>query len=379
MFLDVLLGDPRPGGGTVSDELVALLTAGASAGVKRDRSRNIVPAGCKISTKMAPLYVADIPPTGGASDTMGADDASPEESSIVGPRVRASARRLPVQWGSEAYLYPTHLPFAESIKAEGWATLPEVKLPTPAVQLYIDVERSRQDTQTFDVSALPDNLVIGWGWKQRELPNWYTQLQTVPDSTLSLMAWQCRLIHTDNSPYPNNFWPRFWEALGISFSQVMLAAIPPWRGWCGEPTGAPPQKYIYTLIVPAWQLLARASAVPPAAIDAAIRGRAVLIGQNVVGAADAVHSPVHGVVPGVVVHAQALDNLLNWHDRVWRPMPTIDFLPSWISLSWIFALIYLYILKFLEIFLPQQFYFSSFQTALVLFSINIIITITSSP
>lgn len=373
MFLDMLLGDPRPGGGSVSDEMIELLAAGAAASRASDPAEVTVPRGCE--SAMPPLYVADIP---AADDAAGLADTSAvglDETAIVAPRIRATARRLPVQWANEAYLYPTRLAFGSAREADGWATLPGASLPTPALQLFLDVERPRRDAPPPDVAAVPTEMVIGWSWKHGQLPAWYTQLHAVAPPQPAADGWKrlCGLVGTDNSPYDNAGWQRLVSALRIAASQLVLALVSPWRGWCGELAGTPPQKYIYTLIVPAWQILARASAVPTDAVKNALANRAVLIGQNVVGAADAVVSPVHGTVPGVVVHAQALDNLLNWHQRVWRPMPTIESWPSWISLGWVLGLSFLYVLNFLTAFLPVQFNLSVNATAWILSGVMLFI------
>jgi hypothetical protein len=57
-----------------------------------------------------------------------------------------------------------------------------------------------------------------------------------------------------------------------------------------------------------------------AAVDALLRGRAVLVGAQVSGIPDWQLSPVHGQVPGVVLHAMALDNLLVRGDGYLRPL-----------------------------------------------------------
>nr|MBP8295586.1 CHASE2 domain-containing protein [Burkholderiales bacterium] len=57
-----------------------------------------------------------------------------------------------------------------------------------------------------------------------------------------------------------------------------------------------------------------------AAVDALLRGRAVLLGAQVSGIPDWQVSPVHGRVPGVVLHAMALDNLLAHGDGYLRPL-----------------------------------------------------------
>lgn len=44
-----------------------------------------------------------------------------------------------------------------------------------------------------------------------------------------------------------------------------------------------------------------------------LEGRVVMIGLSLAGIHDMVESPVHGQIPGVYLHAMALDNLLTWH------------------------------------------------------------------
>lgn len=60
----------------------------------------------------------------------------------------------------------------------------------------------------------------------------------------------------------------------------------------------------------------------PAAVDALLRNRAVLVGASVSGIPDWQPSGVHGLVPGVVWHAMALDNLLVRGDGYLRPLGT---------------------------------------------------------
>lgn len=372
MFLDMLLGGPRPGGAEVNAKLVELMAAGKAASVQGDRPTIAVPSD-KCASPMPPFYVADVPPPEGTSLDAAPAKSAPGGIEVVASAIRVASRRLPVQWSKEHYLYPTSLAQSATIDADGWATLPTVGLPTPALQLYTDIQRASSPATPVDISDIPDEMVIGWGWKHRQLPDWFTSLQSPQQQPLptTVSDWMCGFARTDNSPYPEDWKLRLLYATGISISQFVLTLVSPLRSWCGEPAGSPPQKYIYTLVVPAWQILSRANALPPGAVEGAIKDRAVLIGQNVVGAADAVNSPVHGVVPGVVVHAQALDNLLNWHGRVWRPMPTVESWPSWISLGWVLGLTFLYILNFLEAFLPARFGLSVDKTAILLGALTV--------
>lgn len=58
-----------------------------------------------------------------------------------------------------------------------------------------------------------------------------------------------------------------------------------------------------------------------AAADDAIRNRIVLIGADVVGVNDTWSSPVHGKIQGVLLHAMALDNLLNFDQDYLQDAP----------------------------------------------------------
>lgn len=70
-----------------------------------------------------------------------------------------------------------------------------------------------------------------------------------------------------------------------------------------------------------------------------LKDRVVLIGTSLAGIHDLVVSPVHGQLPGVYLHAMALDNLLTWNDRYFkrgdtRPiMLALGLLLAWVSAS----------------------------------------------
>ena len=53
-----------------------------------------------------------------------------------------------------------------------------------------------------------------------------------------------------------------------------------------------------------------------------LHGKAVFVGARVSGIPDWIQSPVHGQVPGVVLHAMALDNLLSRGGSYTKPMPS---------------------------------------------------------
>jgi hypothetical protein len=60
-----------------------------------------------------------------------------------------------------------------------------------------------------------------------------------------------------------------------------------------------------------------------------LEGRVVMIGLSLKGIHDIVGSPVHGQIPGVYLHAMALDNLLSWNShyfpriKSWLPIPLL--------------------------------------------------------
>ncbi|MBH3430444.1 CHASE2 domain-containing protein [Pseudomonas alkylphenolica] len=71
-----------------------------------------------------------------------------------------------------------------------------------------------------------------------------------------------------------------------------------------------------------------------------LKGRVVMIGVSLNGIHDIVESPVHGQIPGVYLHAMALDNLLKWNgDYFKRAEGSIDWtlLVTALLLSWICA------------------------------------------
>jgi hypothetical protein len=58
--------------------------------------------------------------------------------------------------------------------------------------------------------------------------------------------------------------------------------------------------------------MAQLNELPEAALASALAGRYVLVGANVPAYNDFANSPIHGLIPGVHLHAMALDNLLTY-------------------------------------------------------------------
>ena len=69
------------------------------------------------------------------------------------------------------------------------------------------------------------------------------------------------------------------------------------------------------------------STLPEAQLVDALKGRYVLIGAVVPGQNDLIDSPVHGTIPGIYLHAMALDNLLSY-GASFKRSANWDFIPS---------------------------------------------------
>jgi hypothetical protein len=84
--------------------------------------------------------------------------------------------------------------------------------------------------------------------------------------------------------------------------------------------------------------------IDPGDLEAKVRGKAVLYGVNLQSAGDVVSTPWHDRLPGVQVHAMALDNLLTYGDNYKRVSePSIE-IP--LSRGTEFLLVAMFILAF---------------------------------
>ncbi len=54
-----------------------------------------------------------------------------------------------------------------------------------------------------------------------------------------------------------------------------------------------------------------------------LQGKLVLVGARISGTGDVTLSPLHGKLPGVYLHAMALDNLINWGMDYYRATPSL--------------------------------------------------------
>lgn len=76
------------------------------------------------------------------------------------------------------------------------------------------------------------------------------------------------------------------------------------------------------------ELVPGATTVAPARSDLlrrAVAGKVVFVGMRLDGTNDVTVSPVHGVLPGVFLHAMAFDNLVGMGAAYFRPWPAVAF------------------------------------------------------
>ncbi|WP_334028557.1 CHASE2 domain-containing protein [Alteromonas sp. P256] len=100
-------------------------------------------------------------------------------------------------------------------------------------------------------------------------------------------------------------------SLKVLLSEVFWKLLPEWRQPCAYSTTLPPD-YLETT-----------STEGRALLSSLIKDNFVMVGALIQGARDQVYSPIHGNIAGVYLHAMALDNLLTYHNRYFRPAPNV--------------------------------------------------------
>jgi hypothetical protein len=130
--------------------------------------------------------------------------------------------------------------------------------------------------------------------------------------------------------------PRFDEPMALTWG-VNNLDLPRYAPWCRQAAGGlreiPPLRLravwasdeIFKPICPYSRVLTFSDLKPQSEADEArlhdlMDGRYVMIGTALRGTNDSISSPVHGLIPGVFMHAMALDNLLTYHGRYKRAL-----------------------------------------------------------
>lgn len=78
------------------------------------------------------------------------------------------------------------------------------------------------------------------------------------------------------------------------------------------------------MVLQASSLLDSDAGDPEGLIGEQLHGKIVMVGYNIKGSSDIVTSPLHGPMPGIFIHAMALDNLINYDNEYWHvPKPIV--------------------------------------------------------
>lgn len=174
-------------------------------------------------------------------------------------------------------------------------------METPALLMY------RQYCQSHSCADLPSDIqdavqrppiAIQWG--------------------IHLAPEQMRIADIAHCSAPEGF----WKDIGTELAQAIFWKL----------SGAEKSRCLYNFTLSASDLEVSAPE-DRALLTKLLRDRLVLVGANITSTGDLVHSPVHGKIPGVYLHAMALDNLVTLgmdYDREPASLPSLDV--NWLDL-----------------------------------------------
>lgn len=253
--------------------------------------------------------------------------------------IERGVARLPTNWVADDGAYPLVIDldgeaaFGAVGALEGehqtelwdkiWPGHVDGRIPSAALALYAAIDRKRP-IETL-IAEEQHELIVEWGFYPRHLPKEaLTEEELKDDEKLRL-----RRFPKGCSVRPDGFLGRFGESIRQALLDTDLV------GRFDPNPGQPRQTCPYNQWIPAEGVLFATGDAQKETLRQLFEGRVVMIGANIKGAPDLVQSPVHGQIPGVFLHAMALDNLLRFElQHYWRPMPvwTIsDHLPAGIS------------------------------------------------
>lgn len=209
-----------------------------------------------------------------------------------------------VSWQGMGGDYPLQVGGANAVRWSG--PLQGGPADTPAVALY-DIACApgegkdplprgcAQLASALDGSEREGPMVLQWGHRRPVLP----------ESASSVAAATCA------------------RAPGEAYS--------PWRAFFSEMvkglrSGTEPGIWEARRETCPYTLTFHEEALPAPGTDSPLAGRVVLVGARLAGLDDAVVSPTHQKLPGVYMHAMALDNLMTWGDRHLRRSGGIQFI-----------------------------------------------------
>lgn len=326
VFIDLIFLRPHEGYDRLPPELLELLARDGST-EPRD--------GC---VSRAPIFVADLVegelPSGFASTGNARE-------------LRLRSLTTPVNWEADDRSYPL---WAE-VKDEtaDWGRLPRARrgtwagrcgnfVPYPALLLYLQdrgkivpsgegcvsdlLASGRMDDSWPPLPVGAPRMVVSWGYFPAVRPLGFDDMVADP---------YCDQYKSSEYTDLKRFVTSLSQLL-MDFFQNSQYLEKIWEPKSRQPC-------LYFPAISAWKVLVDAFSIPEHATEARasplrllFENRFVLIGSHVTAAHDSQVSPIHGQIPGVFMHAMALDNLLRNDSRVWRPPPTFwegyGFLPS---------------------------------------------------
>ncbi len=286
---------------------------------------------------LPPAYIGDLAP----------QSKYPVEggSAVFAKLIEAGVPRLPTNWVGDDGAYPLVVTLNEEaalgaakpdngqdIWQETWPAHVDGKVPSTALALYATLNDD-QDLETL-VKEEQKDLIIEWGFYPRHLPKEamtaaehddeairddYLRLRRFPDG--------CH-VRPDDLPWPL---PQSLARLKESVWQFLLDTI----GVLNAHPGQPRQTCPYNQWIPGEAVLFASGSAQQETLRALFKDRIVMIGADIKGAPDLIQTPVHGQIPGVFLHAMALDNMVERGiDGYWRPMPNLperSYIPAIIS------------------------------------------------
>ncbi|MGI9273939.1 MAG: CHASE2 domain-containing protein, partial [Endozoicomonas sp.] len=223
----------------------------------------------------SPVYIADVIGSNG---------------SIILPELKEGTLRARVNWSHFAGQYPLQIPEDNQV----WET------PATALFKTYCLEKGCDDK---DWLSNPAPMSIHWG----------TRVDTIMDNV------------TGDSQNCREYEPGFMGSLGESL-RLLLTNTRQGLFSSRELEALTRQKCLYSRYLFANQLAYRGKTT-----NALLTDRIVLIGGIFQGIPDYTFSPVHGKIPGVFMHAMALDNLITLkHNYMKAPEAVFSFL----NMSW---------------------------------------------
>lgn len=194
----------------------------------------------------------------------------------------------PVEWSSFGRGYPLLLPANNSGEAQNDNCNPDQSIATPALRLYR--EACSADGSIGCVE--PASLLSGEELCRPLTPHWGRAVSKIMETKKLVRLSECDLINPTEAERFRSFLKSIFHTFISGFDSDIM-----------EKTRQPCS---YTVTVLAHDLTNFDK------VHDVLKGKIVLIGSGLSAMHDLVLTPVHGQLPGVYLHAMALDNLMTY-------------------------------------------------------------------